>query len=110
VGLTFNPVTFDLSSAGTVTITITSTQVDLRRVVPSSVRITSAAGAEVSIPTTKWSASAKSATAKFDRVPLARLLRDNGVTNATLPIVVTGTSNTNPAWSFRGQSDITVKP
>ena len=107
----FNPNDLNLTSSGTpITVFIQTPGRDIRQVVGSSVRIVEASGATTNIANVGWSVSGSVGTAKFARQPLITFLKSNGVTTGTVWIVVSGSSNTNPAWSFTGRDSTNAKP
>ncbi|HYI23501.1 MAG TPA: hypothetical protein VEX62_12810, partial [Candidatus Limnocylindrales bacterium] len=107
----FNPNDLNLTSSGTpITVFIQTPGRDIRQIVGSSVRIVEASGATTNIANVGWSVSGSVGTAKFARQPLITFLRSNGVTTGTVWIVVSGSSNTNPAWSFTGRDTTNTKP
>jgi len=107
----FNPNDLNLTSSGNpVTVAIQTPGRDIRQVVGSSVKIVEASGATTSSPNVGWAVSGSVGTAKFARQPLITFLKANGATVGTIWIVVSGNSNTNPAWAFTGRDTTNTKP
>ncbi len=73
-------------------------------------RIVEASGATTNLANMGWSVSGTTGTAKFARQPLVTFLKQSGVTTGTVWIVVSGSSNTNPVWSFTGRDTTNAKP
>jgi CSLREA domain-containing protein len=107
----FNPNDLNLSASGTpITVAIQTPGRDIRQIVGSTVQIIGVGGAPVNFGNVGWSVSGSIGTAKFSRQQLVTFLKNNGVGTATVPIVLSGSSNTNPTWSFQGRDTTNAKP